>query len=118
MRARVRPPTDPRPVAPRARSYKACLPPGLRELIQGLSFVTRKRIRRRVARALRSVAACRAPRHWLLAKYVMDLERLHPARTAETFAVGLPDAQGLLRVSGASGISWSPGGEEVSGGVA
>lgn len=94
-------------------SYKACLPPSLRELIQGLSFVTRKRIRRRVSGALRSVAACRAPRHWLLAKYVMDLERLHPARTAETFAVGLPDAQGLLRVSGASGISWSPGGEEA-----
>ncbi|ELW67167.1 Tyrosine-protein kinase JAK3 [Tupaia chinensis] len=27
-------------------SYKACLPPGLRALIEGLSFVTRKRIRR------------------------------------------------------------------------
>uniref|UniRef100_G1R1P8 Tyrosine-protein kinase n=1 Tax=Nomascus leucogenys TaxID=61853 RepID=G1R1P8_NOMLE len=29
-------------------SYKACLPPSLRDLIQGLSFVTRKRIRRTV----------------------------------------------------------------------
>lgn len=102
-----------------ARSYKACLPPGLRDLIQGLSFVTRKRIRRTVRRALRRVVACQADRHSLMAKYIMDLERLDPAGAAETFLVGLPggaggqDAPGLLRVAGGSGIAWSPGGDEV-----
>uniref|UniRef100_A0A9L0JE41 Tyrosine-protein kinase n=1 Tax=Equus asinus TaxID=9793 RepID=A0A9L0JE41_EQUAS len=100
-------------------SYKACLPPGLRDLIQGLSFVTRKRIRRTVRRALRRVVACQADRHSLMAKYIMDLERLDPAGAAETFLVGLPgaaggqDAPGLLRVAGGSGIAWSPGGDEV-----
>ncbi|XP_036731956.2 tyrosine-protein kinase JAK3 isoform X1 [Manis pentadactyla] len=100
-------------------SYKVCLPPGLRDLIQGLSFVTRKRIRRTVGRALRRVAACQADRHSLMAKYIMDLERLEPARAAETFVVGLPGAgggqgaPGLLRVDGGSGVAWSPGGQEV-----
>ncbi|XP_012883788.1 PREDICTED: tyrosine-protein kinase JAK3 [Dipodomys ordii] len=99
----------------RTVSYKACLPPGLRGLIQGLSFVTRKRIRRTVRRALRRVAASQADRHSLLAKYIMDLERLDPARHAETFRVGLPGpagdqgAPGLLRVAGGSGIAWSAG---------
>lgn len=80
--------------------------------------MTRRRIRRTVRRALRRVAACQADRHSLMAKYIMDLERLDPARAAETFRVGLPaaaggqDAPGLLRVAGGSGISWSPG-EEV-----
>ncbi|KAK2495223.1 hypothetical protein MC885_021612, partial [Smutsia gigantea] len=100
-------------------SYKVCLPPGLRDLIQGLSFVTRKRIRRTVGRALRRVAACQADRHSLMAKYIMDLERLDPARAAETFVVGLPGAAegqgapGLLRVDGGSGVAWSPEGQEV-----
>ncbi|XP_004423024.1 PREDICTED: tyrosine-protein kinase JAK3 [Ceratotherium simum simum] len=100
-------------------SYKVCLPPRLRDLIQGLSFVTRRRIRRTVRRALLRVAACQADRHSLMAKYIMDLERLDPARAAETFLVGLPgaasgqDAPGLLRVAGDSGIAWSPGGLEV-----
>ncbi|MBZ3872342.1 Tyrosine-protein kinase JAK3 [Sciurus carolinensis] len=100
-------------------SYKACLPPGLRDLIQGLSFVTRRRIRTTVRCALRRVAACQADRHSLMAKYIMDLERLDPAGTTETFRVGLPgvaggqDGQGLLRVAGGSGISWSPGAQEV-----
>ncbi|KAM9688871.1 tyrosine-protein kinase JAK3 [Trichechus inunguis] len=97
-------------------SYKACLPPGLRDLIQGLSFVTRRRIRRTVLLALRRVAACQADRQSLMAKYIMDLERLNPAGTTETFRVGLPgasggqgqDPQGLLRVAGDSGIAWSP----------
>lgn len=97
------------------------MPPGLRDLIQGLSFVTRKRIRRTVGRALRRVAACQADRHSLMAKYIMDLERLEPARAAETFVVGLPGAgggqgaPGLLRVDGGSGVAWSPGGQEVRG---
>ncbi|XP_058583461.1 tyrosine-protein kinase JAK3 [Neofelis nebulosa] len=100
-------------------SYKACLPPDLRDLIQGLSFVTRKRIRRTVRRALSRVTACQADRHSLMAKYIMDLERLDPARAAETFLVSLPgaaggqDAPGLLRVAGDSGIHWSPGGHEA-----
>uniref|UniRef100_A0A452U1E2 Tyrosine-protein kinase n=1 Tax=Ursus maritimus TaxID=29073 RepID=A0A452U1E2_URSMA len=86
-------------------SYKVCLPPDLRDLIQGLSFVTRKRIRRTVRRALRRVTACQADRHSLMAKYIMDLERLDPARAVETFLVSLPgaadgqDAQGLLGVA-------------------
>ncbi|PNJ28502.1 JAK3 isoform 2 [Pongo abelii] len=100
-------------------SYKACLPPSLRDLIQGLSFVTRRRIRRTVRRALRRVAACQADRHSLMAKYIMDLERLDPAGAAETFHVGLPgalggqDGLGLLRVAGDSGISWTQGEQEV-----
>lgn len=70
-------------------------------------------------RALRRVTACQADRHSLMAKYIMDLERLDPARAAETFLVSLPgaaggqDAPGLLRVAGDSGIHWSPGGDEV-----
>ncbi|KAI4541835.1 hypothetical protein MG293_008977 [Ovis ammon polii] len=104
---------------PRTCSYKVCLPPGLRDLIQGLSFVTRRRIRRTVRRALRRVAACQADRHSLMVKYIMDLERLDPDRAAETFRVGLPgaaggqDTPGLLRVAGGSGIAWSPGEHEV-----
>lgn len=104
-------------------SYKACLPPGLRDLIQGLSFVTRRRIRTTVRGALRRVAACQTDRHSLMAKYIMDLERLDPAGTTETFRVGLPgaaggqDGQGLLRVAGGSGISWSPAAQEVRAGT-
>ncbi|XP_077715564.1 tyrosine-protein kinase JAK3 isoform X2 [Canis aureus] len=100
-------------------SYKVCLPPDLRDLIQGLSFVTRKRIRRMVRRALGRVTACQADRHSLMAKYIMDLERLDPARAVETFLVSFPgaaggqDAQGLLRVAGDRGIAWSPGGQEA-----
>ncbi|XP_063656463.1 tyrosine-protein kinase JAK3 isoform X6 [Pan troglodytes] len=99
-------------------SYKACLPPSLRDLIQGLSFVTRRRIRRTVRRALRRVAACQADRHSLMAKYIMDLERLDPAGAAETFHVGLPgalgghDGLGLLRVAGDGGIAWTQGEQE------
>ncbi|XP_076978276.1 tyrosine-protein kinase JAK3 isoform X2 [Tamandua tetradactyla] len=102
----------------RTVSYKACLPPGLRALIQGLSFVTRKRIRRTVRRALHRVAACQADRHALMAKYILDLQRLGPAGAAETFRVAFPgapgslDASGLLRVDGASGLAWSPGDHE------
>uniref|UniRef100_A0A2K5YYM6 Tyrosine-protein kinase n=1 Tax=Mandrillus leucophaeus TaxID=9568 RepID=A0A2K5YYM6_MANLE len=100
-------------------SYKACLPPSLRDLIQGLSFVTRRRIRRTVRRALRRVAACQADRHSLMAKYIMDLERLDPAGAAETFHVSLPgvpggqDGLGLLRVAGDGGIAWTQGEQEV-----
>ncbi|XP_017356752.1 tyrosine-protein kinase JAK3 isoform X1 [Cebus imitator] len=99
-------------------SYKACLPPSLRDLIQGLSFVTRRRIRRTVRRALRRVASCQADRQSLMAKYIMDLERLNPAGAAETFHVGLPggpdgqDGLGLLRVAADRGLAWSPGGQE------
>lgn len=56
-----------------------------------------------------------------MVKYIMDLERLDPSRATETFIVGLPsiaggqDASGLLRVSGGSGIAWSPGTQEVPG---
>lgn len=81
--------------------------------------MTRRRIRRTVRQALRRVAACQADRQSLMAKYIMDLERLDPARASETFLVGLPgaaggqDAPGLLRVAGGSGIAWSPGAQEV-----
>ncbi|KAM5237984.1 tyrosine-protein kinase JAK3 [Ctenodactylus gundi] len=98
----------------RTVSYKACLPPGLRDWIQALSFLTRKRIRRAVRRALVRVSGCQADRHSLMAKYILDLERLHPACAAETFYVALPgaagarDGKGLLRVEGGSGVAWSP----------
>nr|AAI31647.1 Janus kinase 3 [Mus musculus] len=97
-------------------SYKACLPPSLRDVIQGQNFVTRRRIRRTVVLALRRVVACQADRYALMAKYILDLERLHPAATTETFRVGLPGAQeepGLLRVAGDNGISWSSGDQEL-----
>ena len=64
------------------------------------------------------MAACQVDRHSLMVKYIMDLERLDPSRATETFVVGLPgvaggqDASGLLRVSGGSGIAWSPGTQE------
>ncbi|XP_037674331.1 tyrosine-protein kinase JAK3 [Choloepus didactylus] len=102
----------------RTVSYKACLPPGLRDLIRGLSFVTRRRIRTTVRRTLRRVAACQADRHALMAKYIMDLQRLSPASAAETFRVGFPgasggqDGPGLLRVDGGRGLAWSPGEHE------
>lgn len=99
-------------------SYKACLPPSLRNLIRGLNFMTRKRIRRTVLQALRRVVACQTDRYALMVKYILDLERLHPEAAAETFRVGLPGAQeepGLLRVAGGSGIAWSPGDQEVLG---
>ncbi|XP_045847901.1 tyrosine-protein kinase JAK3 isoform X4 [Meles meles] len=105
----------PGPDGPRAGSAAR----GAAEDCQGLSFVTRKRIRRTVHRALRRVTACQADRHSLMAKYIMDLERLDPARAVETFPVSLPgaaggeDAQGLLRVAGDSGIAWSSGGQEA-----
>lgn len=116
------PPHTEGPIPPTC-SYKVCLPPGLCDLIQGLSFVTRRRIRRTVCRALRGVATCQADRHSLMVKYIMDLERLDPDRAAETFRVGLPgaaggqDTPGLLRVAGGSGIAWSPGEHEVCGGA-
>lgn len=97
-------------------SYKACLPPSLRDVIQGQNFVTRRRIRRTVVQALRRVVACQADRYALMAKYILDLERLHPAATTEAFRVGLPGAQeepGLLRVAGGNGIAWSSGDQEV-----
>lgn len=80
--------------------------------------MTRRRIRRTVLQALRRVVACQADRCSLMAKYILDLERLHPAAAAETFRVGLPGAQegpGLLRVAGGSGVAWSPGDQEVPG---
>ncbi|XP_031196118.1 tyrosine-protein kinase JAK3 [Mastomys coucha] len=97
-------------------SYKACLPPSLRDVIQGQNFVTRRRIRRTVVQALRRVVACQADRYALMAKYILDLERLHPAATTEAFSVGLPGAQeepGLLRVAGSNGIAWSSGDLEL-----
>lgn len=97
-------------------SYKACLPPSLRDLIQGQSFVTRRRIRRTVVQALRRVVACQADRYALMAKYILDLERLHPAATTESFLVGLPGAQeepGCLRVTGDNGIAWSSKDQEL-----
>lgn len=103
---------------PPTHSYKACLPPSLRDLIQGQSFVTRRRIRRTVVQALRRVVACQADRYALMAKYILDLERLHPAATTESFLVGLPGAQeepGCLRVTGDNGIAWSSKDQEVLG---
>lgn len=70
-------------------------------------------------RALRRVAACQADRHSLMAKYIMDLERLDPAGAAETFHVSLPGVPGgqdglvLLRVAGDGGIAWTQGEQEV-----
>ncbi|XP_060038272.1 tyrosine-protein kinase JAK3 [Erinaceus europaeus] len=98
----------------RTISYKDCLPPSLRELIQGLSFVTRRRIRRTVERALHKVVGCQAEAPALMAKFVMDLQRLCPV-DAETFPVGLPGRpeKGLLRVAALSGVAWSPGDPEA-----
>lgn len=103
---------------PLTYSYKSCLPPSLRDVIQGQNFVTRRRIRRTMVQALRRVVACQADRYALMAKYILDLERLHPEATTEAFRVGLLGAQeepGLLRVAGGNGIAWSSGDQEVLG---
>uniref|UniRef100_A0A5F8G8A0 Tyrosine-protein kinase n=1 Tax=Monodelphis domestica TaxID=13616 RepID=A0A5F8G8A0_MONDO len=97
-------------------SYKACIPASFRRLIQSLSFMTRKRYRQMVRRALQRVASCQADVHFIMLKYLMDLERLKPTRASETFEGQAPGAAAgqdpncLIHVAGDSGISLDPGG--------
>uniref|UniRef100_A0A5F8GX05 Tyrosine-protein kinase n=1 Tax=Monodelphis domestica TaxID=13616 RepID=A0A5F8GX05_MONDO len=72
--------------------YKACIPASFRRLIQSLSFMTRKRYRQMVRRALQRVASCQADVHFIMLKYLMDLERLKPTRASETFEGQAPGA--------------------------
>ncbi|XP_038628578.1 tyrosine-protein kinase JAK3 [Tachyglossus aculeatus] len=101
-------------------SYKSCLPEKFRRQIQGLSFLTRKRIRKTVQQSLRQVAGCHADGRSLKLKYLMDLERMDSAFPPETFPVKAPGtghsegARQLIHVSGENGISWNSSGNESS----
>ncbi|XP_043832406.1 tyrosine-protein kinase JAK3 [Dromiciops gliroides] len=102
----------------RSISYKACLPGSFRRLIQSLRFMTRKRYRKMVRRALQRLASCQADVHSIMLKYLMDLERLKPIRASETFAGRAPgaasgqDSNCFIHVAGDNGISWTPAGSE------
>uniref|UniRef100_F7F934 Tyrosine-protein kinase n=1 Tax=Monodelphis domestica TaxID=13616 RepID=F7F934_MONDO len=95
-------------------SYKACIPASFRRLIQSLSFMTRKRYRQMVRRALQRVASCQADVHFIMLKYLMDLERLKPTRASETFEGQAPGAAAgqdpncLIHVAGDSAITLPP----------
>ncbi|OXB54699.1 hypothetical protein ASZ78_006738 [Callipepla squamata] len=93
-------------------SYKSCIPEPLRCRIQQHSFLTRKRIRRRVAQSLRRMGGCRADGHCLKLKYLLDLERLRCRWAEESFQARGPDANITIHVSADSGVSWSCSGSE------
>ncbi|XP_021234698.1 tyrosine-protein kinase JAK3 [Numida meleagris] len=93
-------------------SYKSCIPEPLRCQIQQHSFLTRKRIRRRVAQSLRRMGGCRADGRCLKLKYLLDLERLQRCWAEESFHARGPDADIAIHVSADSGVSWSCSGSE------
>uniref|UniRef100_A0A7N9CMT7 Tyrosine-protein kinase n=1 Tax=Macaca fascicularis TaxID=9541 RepID=A0A7N9CMT7_MACFA len=96
-------------------SYKACLPPSLRDLIQGLSRGGGWRTVRGALRPAWPPARPTGTRSWPSTLWIW---RLDPAG-AETFHVSLPgvpggqDGLGLLRVAGDGGIAWTQGEQEV-----
>ncbi|KAM4708941.1 tyrosine-protein kinase JAK3 [Discoglossus pictus] len=94
---------------PHTVSYKHCIPQSLRHSIQQLSFLSRKRLRRRVQSFLRKMHSCTLNLPLIKLKYLADLENLDQEFGIETFHVRSPQGGGrdrLLRVSGAGGISW------------
>lgn len=93
-------------------SYKSCIPEQLRCQIQQHSFLTRKRIRRRVAQSLRRMGGCRVDGCCLKLKYLLDLERLRCCWAEESFHARGPDADIAIHVSADSGVSWSCVGSE------
>ncbi|XP_029469585.1 tyrosine-protein kinase JAK3 [Rhinatrema bivittatum] len=100
-------------------SYKSCIPRSLQQQIRQLSFLTRKRIRRRVQRSLFRISTCNADNQHLKIKYLLDLEKLEPSFGKETFLVRTPasgwghSTEKLIRVCGGSGIYWSLKGSET-----
>lgn len=98
---------------PPTPSYKSCIPEQLRCQIQQHSFLTRKRIRRRVAQSLRRMGGCRVDGCCLKLKYLLDLERLRCCWAEESFHARGPDADIAIHVSADSGVSWSCVGSEV-----
>ncbi|XP_053558847.1 tyrosine-protein kinase JAK3 [Bombina bombina] len=90
-------------------SYKSCIPQSMRQSIQQLSFLSRKRLRRRVQESLRKIRACTRNVPLIKLKYLSDLENLKNEFGTETFLVWSPQGGGrdlTLRVSGGGGISW------------
>ncbi|XP_068276529.1 tyrosine-protein kinase JAK3 [Nyctibius grandis] len=95
-------------------SYKSCIPAPLRCQIAQHSFLTRKRIRRRVGESLRRIGRCQADGRCLKLKYLLDLERLQRRWAEESFHVRAPGSAAAItiHVAGDSGVSWSCGGSE------
>ncbi|NXN99435.1 JAK3 kinase, partial [Rhinopomastus cyanomelas] len=95
-------------------SYKSCIPAPLRCQLQQLSFLTRKRIRRRFSSSLRQVGRCQPDGHYLKLKYLLDLERLQYPWAQETFSVTSPGSTIpiSMHVAGENGLSWSCDGSE------
>uniref|UniRef100_A0A8C3J8W3 Tyrosine-protein kinase n=1 Tax=Calidris pygmaea TaxID=425635 RepID=A0A8C3J8W3_9CHAR len=96
-------------------SYKSCIPEPLRCQIQQHSFLTRKRIRRRISKSLRKIGGCQTDGRYLKLKYLLDLERLQRRWAEESFHVRSPGsgADIVIHVAGESGVSWSCLGSEV-----
>ncbi|KAM8795034.1 tyrosine-protein kinase JAK3 [Eudromia elegans] len=88
-------------------SYKSCLPEQLRQQIQQLGFLTRKRIRRRFGSSLRRIGGCHPDGRFLKLKYLLDLQRLQARWAEESFHARLPAAAVVVHVAGGTGISWS-----------
>lgn len=98
-------------------SYKSCLPPEHKEVIQRLDRLTRYRIRKLLKQVLCRLSHCQADGHSLKLKYLLDLAAVEPSFGTELFRVrdpawsqqGEDSAFRFIRVSGESGIQWSTG---------
>ncbi|MGH0189243.1 UNVERIFIED_CONTAM: hypothetical protein FKN15_034069 [Acipenser sinensis] len=96
-------------------SYKSCLPPEHKEVIQRLDRLTRYRIRKLLKQVLCRLSHCQADGHSLKLKYLLDLAAVEPSFGTELFRVrdpawsqqGEDSAFRFIRVSGESGIQWS-----------
>ncbi|XP_010187595.1 PREDICTED: tyrosine-protein kinase JAK3, partial [Mesitornis unicolor] len=95
-------------------SYKSCIPAALRCQLQQHNFLTRKRLRRRLAKSLRRMGSCQVDGRALKLKYLLDLERLQRHWAEESFTVCSPSSAATIaiHVAGNSGVSWSCGGSE------
>ncbi|KAM8960324.1 LOW QUALITY PROTEIN: tyrosine-protein kinase JAK3 [Pelodytes ibericus] len=90
-------------------NYKHCVPQNLREKILKLSFLSRKRLRRRVKISLKKIRACALSSPLIKLKYLVDLEKMNQEFGVETFTVKSPQGgvkKLFLRVSGSGGLSW------------
>ncbi|KAM4807921.1 tyrosine-protein kinase JAK3 [Rhinophrynus dorsalis] len=100
----------------RSISYKHCIPQSLRQSIQQLNFLSRKRLRRRVKSSLRKIRFCTIGVPLIKLKYLVDLEKLDQDFGIEMFRVQSPKGAGrdmFLRVSSGGGISWKEADSEL-----
>uniref|UniRef100_A0A8C5PZ27 Tyrosine-protein kinase n=1 Tax=Leptobrachium leishanense TaxID=445787 RepID=A0A8C5PZ27_9ANUR len=96
-------------------NYKKCVPKNLSPSILKLSFLSRKRLRRRVKKSLKQIRSCTLSTLLIKLKYLVDLEKIYIDFGVETFSVWSPQGGGKdlqLRVSGGGGISWRDGESE------